>query len=75
MEKRTELLGLLLLAALPCMAQEVAAPLGLELGKSTCAEAGRKLNIVSKDVSIWAEGPILLVPANAPVQLRGSCKA
>lgn len=63
---RLNILGWLLLVTLPCASQEVAAPLGLEMGKSTCAEATRKLKVVSNDVSVWSDGPILRIPANSP---------
>ena len=62
---RLNILGWLLLVTLPCASQEVAAPLGLEMGKSTCAEATRKLKVVSNDVSVWSDGPILRIPANS----------
>ena len=65
---KSQLLCLLLVAAHSplCLAQQTAAPLGLELGKATCTEASRKLQGARPDgTSAWARGPILQLPAGA----------
>lgn len=50
------------------LAQQVAAPLGLELGKATCKEATRTLKLRSDSksrISSWAGGPIRDLPPGA----------
>lgn len=50
-----------LLAVGTADAQQVAAPLGLEIGKSTCAdaEAAGRGEVPERDTSAWSGGPLL----------------
>jgi hypothetical protein len=69
---RTFIVMAALAASTHSLAQPVAAPLELELGKSTCTEAARKLGVAPTGESVWAGGAVLPIPVNNPaVGLEG----
>jgi len=64
--------------ASPCIAQQIAAPLGLELGKATCGQASSKLGLgsaPSKETSSWAKGSVWEINDAARANVDGLKRA